>query len=100
MKAWDTEVGVSHLSRVDTARLLDIEDALDTVRSWEGVEDHGGGIMYLRRKPYLHFHIGQDSRRADVRRRDGWVQFDLPEPAPLPRKQQFLALLRDGYEDR
>ena len=88
------------LSRIDTARLGDLDDVLAEVRSWEGVEDRGGGTFYLRRKPYLHFHVGRDGRRADVRRFEGWVEFDLPEPLPAGVKKSFLALLRDEYADR
>jgi hypothetical protein len=88
------------LSRIDTARLGDLEDVLAEVRSWEGVEDRGGGTFYLRRKPYFHFHVGRDSRRADVRRFEGWVEFDLPEPLPSATKKMFLALLRDEHADR
>ena len=46
------------------------------------VEDRGGGTFYLRRRPFLHFHAGRQSRRADVRAADGWVEIDLPEPLP------------------
>ena len=91
------EVG---LSRVDMARLDDLKEVLRQVRSWEGVEDRGGGTFYLRRKPYLHFHIGRDGRRADVRRVEGWVEFDLPEPLPAGARRQFVELLREEYEDR
>ena len=88
------------MSRIDAARLGDLDDVLTEVGSWEGVEDRGGGTFYLRRKPYLHFHVGHDSRRADVRRFEGWVEFDLPEPLPASVKRSFLALLTDEYADR
>ena len=88
------------MSRIDTARLDDLEDVFTVVRTWEGVEDRGGGTFYLRRMPYFHFHVGRDSRRADVRRAAGWVEFDLPEPLAAARKRQFLKLLRNEYEDR
>lgn len=63
------------------------------------MEDRGGGTFYLRRRPYLHFHVGHDSRRADVRLAEGWVEFDLPEPLPVGVKRAFLVLLRDEYAD-
>jgi hypothetical protein len=82
------------------ARLADLEDVLRELRRWDGVDDRGGGTFYLRRKPYLHFHAGRDSRRADLRRTDGWIEVDLPEPASAALKRQFLTLLRDEYEER
>lgn len=82
------------MSRIDPARLRDLEPVLAEVRSWTGVDDRGGGTFYLHRKPFLHFHAGHDTRRADVRRADGWVEIDLPEPAPARTRQHFLAVLR------
>ncbi len=88
------------MSRVDPARLGDLTDVLGEVRSWNGVDDRGGGTFYLRGKPFLHFHAGRDSRRADVRRPEGWVQIDLPEPAPARTRRRLLTVLRTEYADR
>jgi hypothetical protein len=77
-----------------------LEEVLTQVRSWEGVDDRGGGTFYLRRKPFLHFHVGRDSRRADVRRAEGWVEIDLPEPAPPTTRQLLLELLQDERSNR
>ena len=88
------------VSRVDPARLRDLTDVLGEVGSWNGIDDRGGGTFYLRGKPFLHFHAGRDSRRADVRRAEGWVQIDLPEPAPPHVRRRFLTVLRDEYGDR
>ena len=82
------------MSRIDPSRLADLEDVLGEVRSWPGVEDRGGGTFYLRRRPFLHFHAGQKSRRADVRAADGWVEIDLPEPLPEGSRTQLLSILR------
>jgi hypothetical protein len=82
------------------ARLADLEEVLSQVRRWEGVDDRGGGTFYLRRKPYLHFHVGRDSRRADVRGIEDWIQIDLPEPASTDVKHRLLMVLRPEYEDR
>jgi hypothetical protein len=82
------------------ARLADLEDVLRQIRLWEGVDDRGGGTFYLRRKPYLHFHASRDSRRADIRSLEGWIQVDLPEPVSPELKYRFLTLLRAEYEGR
>jgi hypothetical protein len=88
------------VSRIDPARLGDLEDVLGEVRCWTGVDDRGGGTFYLHRKPFLHFHAGRDSRRADVRRAEGWVQVDLPEPAPVVVRRHLLAVLRAEHAER
>ena len=88
------------MSRVESARLADLEDVLAQIRSWRGVDDRGGGTFYLQRKPFLHFHVGRDRRRADVRRDDGWLQIELPEPAPGQLKTELLAVLRAEHGAR
>jgi hypothetical protein len=82
------------VSRVDPSRLADLEDALNEVRSWPGVDDRGGGTFYLHRKPFLHFHAGQQGRRADVHGSDGWLEIELPEPLPDASRERFLSVLR------
>jgi hypothetical protein len=73
---------------------------LREVGAWDGIEDRGGGTFYLRRKPFLHFHAGSASRRADVRRTDGWEQIEVPEPAPAVVSRRLLAVLRHEYATR
>jgi hypothetical protein len=92
--------GGPRVSRIDPARLRDLVDVLGEVGSWNGVEDRGGGTLYLRGKPFLHFHAGRDSRRADVRRAEGWVEIDLPEPVPARTRRHLLTVLRAEYGDR
>ena len=88
------------MSRVEPARLADLEDVLGEVRSWSGVDDRGGGTFYVQRRPFLHFHAGRNGRRADVRRNDGWLEFPLPEPAPVGLKRELLAVLRAEHASR
>ena len=88
------------MSRTDPARLADLDEVLAEVRSWEGVDDRGGGTMYLRRQPFLHFHVGKGSRRADVRGVDGWIEVDLPEPSSATARRRLLAVLRTEYAGR
>jgi hypothetical protein len=88
------------VSRVEPARLADLDDVLGQVRSWQGIDDRGGGTFYLRRKPFLHFHVSRDRRRADVRGEDGWREIELPEPASGQLKGELLAVLRAEYAVR
>jgi hypothetical protein len=48
----------------------------------------------------LHFHVSQHGRRADVRQANGWVQIELPEPAPAPLKRRLLRILRAEHAGR
>jgi len=91
---------IKPVSRVDPTRLADLDAVLAEVRSWPGIEDRGGGTMYLRRKPFLHFHVGHDSRRADVRGVDGWTEVDLPEPSSAAARRRLLGVLRTEYAGR
>lgn len=88
------------MSRIDPTRLADLDEVLIELRSWRGVEDRGGGTFYLHRKPFLHFHVGRGGRRADVRGIDGWIEIDLPEPAPAASKRRLLEVLRAESADR
>lgn len=91
---------IGRLSRIDPARLDDLDDVLAEVRSWPGIEERSFGTFYVRRKPFLHFHAGRDTRRADVRQVEGWLEIELPEPLPAAVRRQFHSILRHEYEER
>ena len=84
------------------AKLLDdLTDLLDEVRSWTGVTEKKPGIFYVRREPFLHFHLVKGGRRrADVKGRAGWVQLDLPRPASAARRQALRRELRIRYQEK
>jgi hypothetical protein len=53
------------------------------------------GVFYLRREPFLHFHlVAGGRRRADIKGREGWMQIDLPRPVSAPKRRAFLRALR------
>ena len=79
----------------------DIADVLKEVRGWERIIEKKTGIFYLGREPFLHFHLVEGGRRrADVKGRTGWMQFDLPRPASTARRRAFLRELRLRYRER
>jgi hypothetical protein len=84
------------------AELLDdLTDLLDEVRSWTGVIEKKPGVFYVRREPFLHFHLVEGARRrADVKGRAGWVQLDLPRPASAARRQALRRQLRIRYREK
>jgi hypothetical protein len=83
------------------ALLDDVGDLLDEVRAWAGVVERTPGVFYLRRQPFLHFHLGAGGRRrADIKGRSGWRPVELPRPVSARRRRAFLRELRRRYAER
>jgi hypothetical protein len=81
--------------------LDDIADLLAEVRTWAGVVERKPGVFYVRRQPFLHFHLVDGGRRrADVKGRTTWVQVDLPRPVSAARRRAFLRELRIRYGEK
>ncbi len=81
------------------ALLADVVDVLAEVRGWAGVVEKTPGVFYVRREPFLHFHLASDGRRrADVKGRAGWLA--LPLPTSARRRQALLRELRRCYAER
>jgi hypothetical protein len=71
------------------------------LRTWAGVVEKRPAVFYLRRQPFLHFHLLEGGRRrADVKGRAGWIQFDLPRPLSATRRRCFLHELRISYREK
>ena len=78
--------------------LDDLADLLAEVRTWAWVIERKPNVFYVRRQPFLHFHlIWGGRRRADVKGRTGWVQLDLPRPLSTTRRRAFLRELRTHH---
>ncbi|HEY7652761.1 MAG TPA: hypothetical protein VIG07_08070 [Methylomirabilota bacterium] len=83
------------------ALLDDIADLLAEVRTWAGVVEKKPGILYVRRQPFLHFHLVEGGRRrADVKGRTEWIQLDLPRPVSVTRRRALLRELRIRYREK
>ncbi len=81
--------------------LDDLADLLAEVRTWGGVIEKSPGVFYMRRQPFLHFHlVAGGRRRADVKGRANWVSLDLPRPVTAARRRAFLRELRIRYGER
>jgi hypothetical protein len=75
--------------------LDDLADLLAEVRTWAWVTVKKPNVFYVRRQPFLHFHLVEGGRRrADVKGRTGWVQIDLRRPITPTRRRAFLRELR------
>jgi hypothetical protein len=78
--------------------LDDLADLLAEVRTWAWVIERKPNVFYVRRQPFLHFHLIEGGRRrADVKGRTGWVQLDLPRPLSTTRRRAFLRELRTHH---
>jgi hypothetical protein len=81
--------------------LDDVADVLAEVRAWAGVVEKKHNVFYLRRLPFLHFHLLSDGRRrADLRSSDGWVQVDIPRPISGARRRALLRAARAIHRQR
>ena len=77
--------------------LNDLADLLDQVRTWPGVVEKAPAVFYLRREPFLHFHLlAGGQRRGDVKSGSDWVQVDLPRPITGARRRELLNALREA----
>ena len=89
------------MAHCPTELLDDVADVVAAVRTWTGVVERKPGVLYVRRQPFLHFHLLEgERRRADVRGRAGWVQIDLPQPLSATRRRGFLRELRRRYDEK
>ncbi len=81
--------------------LDDLAHVLADVRTWIGVIEKKPGVFYLRRQPFLHFHlVAGGRRRADIKGRAKWAQLDLPRPVSATRRRAFLRELRLRYREK
>jgi hypothetical protein len=81
--------------------LDDLASLLAEVRAWPRVVERKPAVFYVGREPFLHFHLLRgEHRRADVKSRNDWAQFELPRPLPAAVVRALRRALRDGYRDK
>ena len=80
-------------------RLADLEPILDEIRGWPGIREPRPGVFYVKRTPFLHFHVNAGGRRwADARLGATWgPEIDVSEPASRATGQRFLREVRRRY---
>lgn len=88
------------MARCPLELLVDLTDLLAEVRTWDGVIEKSPAVFYLRRQPFLHFHLVDGRRRADVKTASGWTQLDLPRPISTARRRALLSALRREHAGR
>jgi hypothetical protein len=80
-------------------RLADLREVLDEIRGWPAIREASPGVFYVKRMPFLHFHVDKEGRRwADARLGADWgPEIDVPEPAPAAAQRRFLSEVRRRY---
>ena len=76
------------MARCPFEMLADLEDELDQIRKWPGLKESKPGIFYFKSQGFLHFHIQDGRRWADVRDGKDWgEEIEIPiQPSQAIRR--------------
>ena len=86
------------MRRVRGKDLRDLAGVLDEVRAWPDIVERTPGVFWLRRVPFLHFHVKGDDRRAHAKRGATWgAEISVPFDASARAKAALLRELRARY---
>jgi hypothetical protein len=79
--------------------LGDLAGCLAEIRAWPGVREPRPGVFYVKRTPFLHFHIDGDGRRwADARNGETWREgIGVPRRATTDGRQRFVRAVARCY---
>jgi hypothetical protein len=80
-------------------RLADLRTTLDEIRRWPSIREAAPGVFYVKRTPFLHFHVNREGRRwADARVGADWgAEIEIPEPASATVQRSFLREVHRRY---
>jgi hypothetical protein len=79
--------------------LRGIADVLAAIRAFPDIQETRPGIFYVRRRPFLHFHVRGDARWADAKIGTVWgPEIPLPFDARARTKAAFVREVRARYE--
>ena len=87
------------MAHASSANLRGIADVLAKIRGLPGIQETRPGIFYIRRQPFLHFHVRGDARWADAKIGPVWgPEIPLPFGAGARAKSAFVREVRARYE--
>jgi len=79
--------------------LADLKDCLAAIRRWPGIVEPKPGIFYLGRTAFLHFHLKDGVRTADVRAGKNWGSgIDIPIGASAGARKRFLSEVKRRHK--
>ena len=79
------------MAHASSENLRGIADVLATIRGFAGVQETRPGIFYIRRRPFLHFHVRGDARWADAKIGTKWG-LEIPLPFDAGAKMSSMRL--------
>lgn len=81
------------------AMLADLEEVLARVRTFEHVVEKSPGVFYVKRLPFLHFHVNKDGDRwADCRRGKSWgPPLPIHPPSTAAARKAFLKAVTEYH---
>ena len=81
--------------------LADLEEVLAEVRTWDHIRETAPGVFYVKRTPFLHFHVNKEGDRwADARCGKDWgKKLVIARPAGAAARKSFLADVRRYFAE-
>jgi hypothetical protein len=79
------------MAHCPSEKLSDLRALLAEIREWPEIREVKPGIFYLRRMPFLHFHLKDGDRWADVRCGRDWASpIGIPFSPTAKEREDFL----------
>ena len=86
------------MAHAGSEHLRGITDVLAAIRGFPDIREKRPGIFYVRRVPFLHFHVRGDDRWADAKIGTAWgPKIPLPFDAGARAKAAFVREVRARY---
>ena len=80
-------------------QVVDIQALLAEIRKWPEIREVKPGVFYLGRTPFLHFHLKDGDRWADVRCGRDWAPpITIPSSPTANERRRFLSAVVRCYK--
>jgi hypothetical protein len=87
------------MGRCPYEQLSDIELLLAEVRKLPKIKEPKPGIFYLKSQGFLHFHLKDNRRWADVRDGKGWgSEIEIPIKSTKASTKYFIEEVKRRYQ--
>ena len=80
-------------------KLTDLEGIFEVLRTWKGLKEKKTGTFYYKGKGFLHFHIKDERRWADIRDGEDWGEsFDIDFEPNAETQALFLKEIKRRFD--